>query len=137
MSQSPTAAATVRRTESADAATVVDDQETVQEILDALNDDDCRAILDATSEDARSATELIEACDVPGSTMYRKLDVLTDVGLLGERTRLNPSGHHASEYVRIVDDVTVSVGDGETIELELSHRECPGRLTPGSGLLCD
>lgn len=83
-------------------------------LLGALKDGDCRAILTATGEDSLSAAELSEACDLPLSTTYRKLGLLTDAGLLDERTRVRRSGKHASEYVRLVEDVLVSVDEAET-----------------------
>ena len=99
----------------------VSDPEDVQALLDALHDPDCRAVLDATGEESLSASELSETCDLPLSTTYRKLDTLTTVGLLEERTRLCPDGKHASEYVRSVESVNVDV-DEDGFELTVSRR---------------
>ncbi|QLC34896.1 helix-turn-helix transcriptional regulator (plasmid) [Halarchaeum sp. CBA1220] len=91
----------------------VTDPAAVQDVLDVLDDADCQAILEATSADARSASELAERCDIPLSTVYRKLEALTDAGFLAERTRVRRSGRHANEYERCVEEVTLSVdGDG-------------------------
>jgi len=117
------AIATPPRAERSPRETTVDDEQDVQAILHALQDDDCRAVLDATDEAPLSASELADACDLPLSTTYRKLDTLTDVGLLAERTRLCPDGKHASEYVRVVDEVTVDADAG--FELTVSRREPP------------
>lgn len=106
---------------SPDETTVVDETE-IQTVLDALQDDDCRAVLDAAADEALSASELSTACDLPLSTTYRKLDVLTKAGLLAERTRLCPDGKHASEYRRAVDDVVVSTGTNGGFELTVSTR---------------
>ena len=89
-------------------------------VLDVLHDADCRAILHAAGETALSASEVAETCDLAQSTAYRKLDLLTDAGLVEERTRLRRSGKHASEYVRAVDDVTVSLGAEEGVRVRLS-----------------
>ncbi|WP_338739501.1 helix-turn-helix domain-containing protein [Haloplanus salilacus] len=102
--------------------TTVDDEPEIQTVLDALQDDDCRAVLAAASEEALSARELSSACDLPLSTTYRKLDALTEAGLLAERTRLCPDGKHASEYLRAVDDVVVSTGTDGGFELTVSKR---------------
>ncbi|MFB6147057.1 MAG: helix-turn-helix domain-containing protein [Halobacteriaceae archaeon] len=91
---------------------VIRDQSTAQAALGTFGDDGCRAILEATTGQARTAAELATACDRPLSTVYRKLDRLDETGLLEERTRIREPGEHASEYVRVVDDVVVSV-DGE------------------------
>lgn len=95
----------------------------VQQLLDALDDADCRGILDATRDDALTANELSEAEDLPLSTAYRKLELLTEAGLLEERTRIRQSGKHASEYTRVVDDVVISLGTGEETAVRLSPKK--------------
>lgn len=115
---------------SAGQASGVEAEDTVQKILDVLDDVDCRAILDATSDSALSANEVSEACDLPLSTTYRKLELLTDAGLLEERTRICRSGKHPSEYARSVANVVISLDtDGET-ELRVSHRGSSERVQP-------
>ena len=93
-----------------------------QPVLDVLHDANCRAILRATGERALSANEVAEACDLAQSTAYRKLDLLVEAGVLEERTRVRRSGKHASEYVRTVDDVVVSLDD-DGVSVRLSERE--------------
>lgn len=97
-----------------------DDEPTMQETLTALSDPDCRAILEATREEPRTAGELTEACDLAESTAYRKVDELTDAGLLGERIRIRASGRHASEYVPALEDVTVSLAGEDGLEILFS-----------------
>lgn len=77
--------------------------------LGALSDPDCRDVLAATTGEARTAGELMEGCDIPRSTLYRKIEQLTDAGLLEEGVRLGPNGGHASEYRRTVERLTVSL----------------------------
>jgi DNA-binding transcriptional ArsR family regulator len=115
------AIATPPRVERSPDETTVADADEVQAILYALQDDDCRAVLDATGEASLSASELADACDLPLSTTYRKLDTLTEAGLLAERTRLSPDGKHTSEYVRAVDEVLVDADAG--FELTVTRRE--------------
>jgi len=117
------AIATPPRVERSPGETTVDDDDEVQAILHALQDDDCRAVMDATGETSLSASELADACDLPLSTTYRKLDTLTEVGLLAERTRLCPDGKHASEYVRMVDEILVDADAG--FELTVTRRTPP------------
>lgn len=108
---------------SAEQIHTVANERSIQELLDVLDDADCRAILDATSDTALSANEVSETCELPLSTAYRKLDLLTNTELLDERTRIRRSGKHASEYSRSVSDVVVSISTHGEIELEVSHRE--------------
>jgi predicted transcriptional regulator len=105
------------------------DAERVQSVMDVLTDADCRALLAATTDEALTARELSEAVDLPLSTAYRKIDCLTEAGLLAEQTRLAASGSHPSEYHRTVDDVVVSVGaeDGAALTVTRGSRaEEPG-----------
>lgn len=124
MSQSSTASATVRTSEesTSDVQTIVAES-AVQEILNALDDSDCRAILDATHKEALTANEVSETHDLPLSTTYRKLDILTEAGLLEERTRIRRSGKHASEYTRLVDDVVISLGPQGETEVQVTREK--------------
>lgn len=100
----------------------------VQQFIDALGDAGCRAILDAASEEALTASEVAEAHDFPLSTTYRKLDILTEAGLLEEQTRIRQSGKHASEYTRLVDDIVISLGPQGETEVRVSMGKDSGRI---------
>lgn len=114
--------------------TVIDAEENVDRLLDILRDEDCRDILEATSEESLSAGEISDSCDVPLSTAYRKIELLTDAGLLAEGTRLCRSGKHTSEYSRNVGDVSVAVTVDGDLEAEVTRRgrsDGPRRPTVG------
>ncbi|WP_236045040.1 winged helix-turn-helix domain-containing protein [Haloarcula nitratireducens] len=111
--------------ESANDVQTIVAESAVQQLLDALDDADCRAILDATREQALTVKEVSEAHDLPLSTTYRKLDLLTEAGLLEERTRIRQSGKHANEYARLVDDVVISLGPRGETEVRVSQRKSP------------
>lgn len=98
--------------------------------MEALTDEDCRAILAATTDEALSANEISARCDLPRSTTYRKLETLTEVDLLGERIRICRSGKNPSEYVRLVDEVTVGIDDTGAIALDVTTRDPPERSVP-------
>lgn len=108
----------------ADAALASEQRRT---IMEALTDEDCRSILAATSQEALSANEISEQCDLPRSTTYRKLETLTDVDLLAERIRICRSGKNPSEYVRLVEEVTVRLEESGDVSLSVSNREPPER----------
>ncbi|OAQ52668.1 hypothetical protein HTG_10100 [Natrinema mahii] len=93
-----------------------------QAVLAALDDDACRAILEATTEEALTATELSDRCDIPMSTAYRKVELLTDADLVEEQVRINTTGKHATEYATNFADVRVAVGD-DGFEIELTKPE--------------
>jgi DNA-binding transcriptional ArsR family regulator len=106
----------------------VEDETTIQALLEALNDPDCRDILDATSDVALTAAEVSETCDIPLSTTYRKLDHLTDAGLLEEGTRIRNSGKHTSEYRRLVESVIVSLTPSGETALHVANRRDAERI---------
>ncbi|MFP4632397.1 MAG: winged helix-turn-helix domain-containing protein [Halobacteriales archaeon] len=91
-------------------------------VLDALADSDCRSVLGALRGRSMSANEVSDECDMPLSTTYRKIEVLSDAGLIEERVRISTSGNHASEYVASVRDVRVEVGESGRLEVEVSGR---------------
>lgn len=93
----------------------------ISEMLATLDDPDCRSVLEATGEDPLSAKEIVERCEIPSSTAYRKIEQLIDIGLLREQIRVRSSGNHTREYRRSVDHVGLSLGDDGS-ELRVVHR---------------
>ncbi|SDZ78353.1 Helix-turn-helix domain-containing protein [Haloplanus vescus] len=82
-------------------------------VVSLLDDEHVRSILAATSETPLSAAELSERCGVSTSSIYRRLDRLTDAGLVGERTRPRSDGHHETVYVSRLERFELTVHDGE------------------------
>lgn len=90
-------------------------------VVDLLDDEHVRSILAATSDAPRSAGELSERCGVSTSSIYRRLDRLTDADLVGERTRPRADGHHETVYVSRLDRFELTVRDGD-VEWEIDRR---------------
>ena len=103
-----------------------------QAVLAALDDDACRSILEATAEETLTATELSERCDIPMSTAYRKVEMLTEADLVEEKVRINTSGKHATEYRKSFDDVLVSVAGGG-VQIEMTKPDADADANAGSG----
>jgi DNA-binding transcriptional ArsR family regulator len=78
----------------------------LQTLLDALDDADASAIIRAIEESA-TANEVSERCDIRLSTTYRKLDVLTEAGLLVEGTEIRSDGHHTTASAGIATGLIV------------------------------
>jgi DNA-binding transcriptional ArsR family regulator len=98
----------------------------VEELLTALEDADCRAVLEATGEEALSAAELGDCCDIPSSTVYRKVEQLTEAGLLEEQLRVRRSGKHTREYRRAVDQLSLTIGsEGTELRADASANGAP------------
>lgn len=94
-----------------------------ESVLAALDDPDCRKLLEAATGEALTAQELADRCEVPRSTTYRKVEQLTEAGLLEEGIRLRTDGKHASEYRRSFDDVTISLSASDGFEVGISQSE--------------
>lgn len=92
----------------------------LQDVFDALADPDCRSILGETIE-PMTANELIDACDIPKSTLYRKIDLLSAASLVQERETINPDGGRVTRYECSFDNVGVSINDGGEFSIEIER----------------
>ncbi|WP_324662876.1 winged helix-turn-helix domain-containing protein [Haloarcula sediminis] len=90
-------------------------------VLDALDDEDCRAIVSVLAE-PMTASEISEESGVPLSTTYRKLELLTDSSLLYEGVEVRSDGQHASRYAIDFEEVVISLDEVREFEVEISHR---------------
>jgi DNA-binding transcriptional ArsR family regulator len=98
-----------------------DDIPDLQDILDALDDPDCRSII-RNLDKPMTADEIAEAADIPLSTTYRKLDLLTEASLLEEGTEIRPDGQHASRYTVAFEKVIIGVAENREFEVDISRR---------------
>ncbi|OIB57352.1 winged helix-turn-helix domain-containing protein [Natrialba sp. SSL1] len=96
------------------------DTPALQDVLSALDDPDCRAILREASE-PMTAAELTDTCDISKSTVYRKLDRLSQASLVRERIEVHPEGGRITRYERDVTDVTISVDDDEEFSVAIDR----------------
>jgi len=99
---------------------VEDDVPDAVTVLEALHDEDCRAIL-SELEEPRTARELLERCDIPRSTMYRKLDRLSKATLVREGTEIRSDGSHASHYGIDFEEIIITRDDGVDLEIEIER----------------
>lgn len=94
----------------------------LQDVLDALDDPECRAII-GQLERPMSATELSDACEIPLTTVYRKLELLTDASLLEERIEIRTDGRHTTRYAVAFDGVGIELVDGRSLDVTVRRRE--------------
>lgn len=90
-------------------------------VLDALDDEDCRAIVSVLAE-PMTASEISEASGVPLSTTYRKLELLTDSSLLYEGVEVRSDGQHASRYAIDFEEVVIALDDAREFAVEVEGR---------------
>ncbi|EMA59174.1 winged helix-turn-helix domain-containing protein [Halorubrum lipolyticum] len=94
-----------------------EDPPSVDDVLDALADDDARRIVSSLSE-PKTASDISEECDIPLSTTYRKLELLTEASLLSESTDIRRDGQHTTRYAVSFETVTVSLDEGDDVETD-------------------
>ncbi|KZN26179.1 MULTISPECIES: helix-turn-helix domain-containing protein [unclassified Haladaptatus] len=87
---------------------LADDTPDLQDVLDALDDPACRRIIMELRE-PMTAREVADATDIPLSTLYRKLDLLSEAALVAEETEIREDGHHTSRYRITVESVNISI----------------------------
>jgi len=92
----------------------------LEPVLDALNDADCRAIV-AALEEPMTAEEVSEACGIPSSTTYRKLDMLSEADLLAESVEVRSDGHHATRYRTDFEAVTVALVEDRSLRVSVER----------------
>ena len=92
--------------------------EELQAVLDALDDADARTII-RELEEPRTASDISERCDIPLSTTYRKLELLTEAALLREGTAIRADGHHATTYEVSFEAVRVLLTEARDFEVEI------------------
>ncbi|MFB6104134.1 MAG: helix-turn-helix domain-containing protein [Halobacteriaceae archaeon] len=94
----------------------------LQVVLDALDDEACRAFV-AQLEEPMTARELSDATDVPLSTTYRKLDLLTEASLLTEQTEIRRDGQHTTRYAVDFEEVRVILGEDNELSTAVVRPE--------------
>lgn len=106
-----------------------DETPDLQSVLDALEDPDCRAIVRELFE-PMTAEEISETTDVPLSTTYRKLELLTEAGLVEEDVEIRTDGQHASRFTVAFEELTISLSEDRefTLDITLRSRTADERL---------
>lgn len=95
-------------------------------VLDALHDAVGRRILTACDGTPRTAQECADVCDVPLSTVYRKLGTLTDAGLLTEQVRIDAEHNFPREFETCFETLSVSVAGGDDVTVEVLQASTDG-----------
>lgn len=125
---------TIIRDHEQDGASTTGDTDTVQKqirsqadesadpdrLLTILQDNDCRQLLAATATESLTATELANCCDIPSSTVYRKIEQLLNQDLLEESVRIVTEGYHTKEYGLAIKEIEISIVDREGLEFDVS-----------------
>lgn len=89
-----------------------DDELTSAELLDLFGDEYTRRVYEAVAEQPRSGRAVAEAADVSRPTAYRRLNELSDAGLLRTEMLLSEDGHHRECFEAVDESLSVCLHDG-------------------------
>ena len=90
---------------------VVDDEQSIEEILDTIGDEHARRVLAAISREPRSAKELSEECDLSLPTVYRRIEMLNQYNLVKDQTLVADDGNHYEIYESNFDSTVIRLED--------------------------
>jgi len=83
----------------------------VTEILELLGDEYVCDILRALEGGSMAARDIADACGMSRATVYRRLDRLTDAGLVSARMRVCRDGHHRQRFELVLDELRIAVDE--------------------------
>ena len=97
-----------------------EDDPPIQDVLTVLDDPDCRTILREAAH-PMTARELTEACDISSSTIYRKLDQLSDTTLLTESYSIHPTRGRITRYQRNLSGLYLWITDEDQFDMKITR----------------
>jgi len=92
---------------------VVDDEQSIEDILDTIGDEHARRVLAAISREPRSAKELSEECDLSLPTVYRRIEMLNQYDLVKDQTLVADDGNHYKIYESNFESTVISLEEDE------------------------
>jgi hypothetical protein len=87
-------------------------------LLEIMSDKYCRAIIDSTMTVPKAAIEISADCNIPISTVYRRLQILYDNKLLGISGAITTEGKKHFLYKSRIKAIT-SKFNGGNVEVEV------------------
>lgn len=105
------------------------DDRSVEEILYTMGDPDARDVLATICRESRSARDIATMLDHSLQTVYRRIDLLEEHGLVTSQIQIAGDGNHHRVFEAAFDNVHISVED-ETYDVRIYQREnMPDRFT--------
>lgn len=97
---------------------LITEEQEISALIGAINDSSARTIIEALDDKPLSAQELSKKCDLPASTTYRRVNELSKLGILAEKTIIRSHGKHTAKYRRRVDDLVITnTSDGIAVQV--------------------
>ncbi|MXV60881.1 helix-turn-helix domain-containing protein [Natronorubrum sp. JWXQ-INN-674] len=92
----------------------------LERVIGALDDADCREIV-SLLEAPKTVPEIAEEAELPLSTTYRKLDLLTEADLVNETVGVRQGRHHKSRYVADFDCIGITLDDDREFQVAIDR----------------
>ena len=102
-----------------------DDASAFERVIAALDDGTCREII-AVLEEPMTVRDIADATDRPLSTTYRKLDRLTEAGLVDETAGVRQGSHRKSRYVANLERISIGLDDANELRVDIDRTEDVG-----------
>lgn len=96
--------------------------ETANDVLDALGDEKTRRCCRVLNREQRSAREIAEITGYSLPTVYRRLNTLRQAGIIDSQTTIDPNGDHYETFTTVAERVTIEL-DGFTVQRELTETQ--------------
>ena len=88
----------------------IENPELTKIILESFGDDDKKKILGALNEESMLISEIIETCNIPQTSGYRKINSLIDGGMLiPSGHTITPDGKRVTKYKSIFDNIKIDI----------------------------
>lgn len=101
-----------------------DESPAPETLCGALDDPDATQLLRHLDE-PRTAQELAERCDIPISTVYRKINRLDEASLVRTRTDVRADGHHTTTYEWNFERITLTLDEDGRIQAAIDRPDRP------------
>ena len=108
-----------------------DDGADLGAILRAVDDDGCRKIIRVLSE-PMTAEEISSAAEIPLSTTYRKLELLTEASLVTEGVKIRQDRQHVSQYRLDFEEISITLSEARELDVDLSPASEPSERERGA-----
>jgi DNA-binding transcriptional ArsR family regulator len=86
-----------------------------EQILQTLLDKHCRAILSITKENAMTASKICSECNIPLSTVYRRLRLLQELKLLHVSCTIRNDGKKLLSFQNKIAEINILLYDNQLL----------------------
>lgn len=91
----------------------MDDEQSIEQILDTIGDQHARRVLATISREPKSAKELADECDLSLPTVYRRIEMLDEYELVTDHTLVADDGNHYKVYESNFESTVISLEEDE------------------------